>query len=89
MYFVLMGIHFMRVKKLEKKYKFEEKWCLRSKEYSAISSWKEILLEMLSNNDYKSVVWILFLHRGFYINNNMQFIQGFLYEDNLFTLEVF
>lgn len=83
------GNTFYESEELEKKYKFEEKWCLRSKEYSVIKSGKDILLDMLSNNDYKAVVWILFLHREFYIKNQMRFIQGILYEDNPFTLEVF
>ncbi len=83
------GETFFENEQLEKIYKFEERWCVRNKEYTAIKVGKDLLIEMLFNNDYKAVVWILFINREFFNSNKLSFINGILYEDNPFTLEVF
>lgn len=83
------GSTFFESELLEKKFKFEEEWCIRSKLYEGIKTGREMFLEMFPNGDYKVVVWLLFFDRKFFINNHFQFIPGILFEDNIFTYEVF
>lgn len=83
------GETFFENAQLERIYKSEERWCVRSKEYSGIKNGKELFIEMLLGNDYKAVVWILFIKREFINCNRLSFINGILYEDNPFTFEVF
>lgn len=72
-----------------RKFSYQKRWCVRSKEYKGVKTGKELFVEMIQNDDYKVVVWILFIKREFYINNGLSFVDGILFEDNIFTFELF
>lgn len=74
---------------LSKRYDYQRRWCQRSKEYMGIKTGKELFSEMITNGDYKVVVWILFVRRAFYIANKLEFVPQILFEDNIFTFELF
>ena len=49
-----------------------------------------VVLEQLQNNkEYHSVVYLLFLRRDFLLQNNLHFINGIVYEDMVYTYQVF
>lgn len=61
---------------------------LRYKEYKTNSGYN-LLKELQENNEYHSAVPLLFIRKKFYDNFNLNFIKGILYEDMVFTYEVF
>lgn len=82
------GTTIFETEKLEKRLGSQRKWCVRSKEYAGIKSGKELMVEMYDNDDYKALVWILFIKREFYVRENLGFAEGIVaYSDNLFTYE--
>lgn len=63
-------------------------YCKRSGEYPGIRTGRELFVEMVSNDDWKPMVWIQFYRREFLNKFNIWFLEGLRFEDNAFSFEV-
>lgn len=61
---------------------------IRYKEYTTDSGYN-LLKELQENGEYHSAVPLLFIRKSFYDNLNLSFAKGILYEDMVFTYEIF
>lgn len=61
---------------------------LRHKEYMTDCGYN-LLKELQENGEYHSAVPLLFIRKSFYDNLNLKFVKGILYEDMVFTYEIF
>lgn len=59
----------------------------RQHEYNMVVSGKELFVEMLTNNEYRTSVSLHFIKRDFYNRKLSKFIPGILHEDNFFAIE--
>ena len=57
----------------------------RKNEYSDIYSGIDLMKSMSENGEYRASACLQIFNREFYIENNLQFINGILHEDNAFT----
>ena len=82
------GTTVFETEELKKRFGWHQKWCIRSKEYNGVKSGKQLMVDMYDNDDYKALVWILFIKREFYEREQLGFAEGLVaYSDNLFTYE--
>lgn len=73
---------------LKRRFEWNKKWCIRSKEYAGVMSGKQLMVDMYDSGDYKALVWILFIKREYYEREQLGFAEGLVaYSDNLFTFE--
>ncbi|MGN0565343.1 MAG: glycosyltransferase family 2 protein [Candidatus Limousia pullorum] len=57
--------------------------------YSEIAEGQVLFLRMKAKNEYRSAVGLQFIRREFYLRNKIDFYDGIIHEDNLFTLKTF
>ena len=60
----------------------------RSKDYGAKPG-RQMLLELLSTDEYRTAVPLMLLRREYMLNNQLRFREGILHEDELFTFYVY
>ena len=46
-----------------------------------------MFIEMMRNNEYRASVCLQFIRRAYYLEQHLDFYEGILYEDNLYTLK--
>lgn len=64
-----------------------ENYYQRRHKYNKVVSGKELFVEMLTNNEYRTSVSLQFIRKDFYDGNLSGFIPGILHEDNFFAIE--
>lgn len=60
----------------------------RNERYSTDSG-REVLLELLNNDEYRTPVQFCFFRRAWLSENSLRFYEGIIHEDELFTFQVF
>lgn len=72
---------------LEKKFASYKNYYKRKGCYHQIMKGMELLRNMYKNDDYRASAVLQLIKRKFWIENNLKFYPGLLYEDNLFTFK--
>lgn len=70
---------------LKQKFTWYQNAYIRSQEYNEIVSGEEIFNKMMAHGDYIVSACMYTISKKLLISNNLSFINGILYEDNVFT----
>ncbi len=63
--------------------KYNRTVCTREK----VKKGTELFAELSTNNEYMAPVWLQFVKRAYYLENQLRFYEGIIYEDNLYSLK--
>ena len=72
---------------IEKRWKNYGLYYDRSSKYSGIYAGKDLLVQLLADDNYKPAVWLYIFKRTFYQREGLSFIERILYEDLPLTFE--
>jgi len=65
----------------------KNRYYARNHAYSAVYSGKNLLYKMLENKEYSCPVWKQVVRKDFLQKNHVQFFDGIIHEDELYTLQ--
>ena len=65
-----------------------EGYYTRKKQYLSVMSGAELFSEMIQADEYRTSACIQFARRSFLRENNIRFVEGILYEDNIYSLSM-
>ncbi len=64
----------------------KEDYCRRKNSYDSVYSGQELFCAMRKNDDYKPMVWLMFISRDFYNKKRLHFREGIIHEDVIFAV---
>ena len=68
---------------------YKDTWFCKHHFYPNVTSGKNLFEEMMKNDEYCDSACLLALRREWLLDNNFFFYKGILYEDTIFSMEVF
>jgi len=82
------GTAFYENEELEKIKSSYKNYYIRKNKYEGVLSGSELFSYMFKRDDYKTSACIQFSKKTFLINNDIKFIEGIVFEDNVYTLRL-
>lgn len=71
---------------IKKKAEWYNKYYKRIEGYSSVRTGEKMFADLQKNNDYRVSPCLQLIYRPFYLLNELNFLEGIIHEDNLFTL---
>lgn len=78
------GITFYESEELREKFSSVD-YCFREKEYAGVMNGESLYIKMAADASFRPMVWLQFISRTFYESEKLEFKEGILHEDDLFT----
>lgn len=79
---------FYESEELSLKHKSYDKYYMRNKTYPGVWVGQDLFSEFMRNDDFKPSACLQFIRREILCENNIDFYEGIIHEDNLFTLQI-
>lgn len=81
------GESFFETEELREKNKSYFTYYIRKGDYSQVTAGPDLFRQMVMADEYRVAVWLQFFRRDFYLENKLQFYDGIVGEDNIFTCQ--